>query len=58
MYPTCPRRIYGNGLATMTVTTEYEVYEAANMTAQNSLQFLNHLSDAETETTTRSLADT
>jgi len=42
----------------MKTAAEDEAYKAENMTANKLLQFQICLSDAETEATTRSLADT
>jgi hypothetical protein len=55
---TSPRRIIPEDLALMKTPAEDEVYGAANMTADKRLQFQIRLSDAETEATTWSLADT
>jgi hypothetical protein len=55
---TGPRRIIAEYLALLKAPAEDEVYEAANMTADKRLQFQIRLSDAETEATTLSLADT
>jgi hypothetical protein len=55
---TGPRRIIAKDLALMKAPAEDEVYGAANITADKRLQFQIRLSDAETEATTWSLADT
>jgi len=54
---TGPRSIFAKQLALMKTATEDDAYGAANMTADKRLQFQNRLSDAETEATTWSLAD-
>jgi len=56
--PTCPRSSFAKKRATMITTAEEEVYGAANMTANKSVEFRIHLSDAETKATTWSIADT
>jgi len=56
--PTCPRSSFAKKHATMITTAEEEVYGAANMTANKSVEFQIHLSDAETKATTWSIADT
>jgi len=55
---TGPRSTFAKELALKTAATEDEAYRAANMTADKRLQFGLRLSDAETEATTWSLADT
>ena len=54
---TGPRSILAKQSALMKTAAEDEAYRAANMTAEKQLQFQIHLSDAETEATTWSLAD-
>jgi len=56
--PTGPRSIFGKQLALIETAAEDKAYMAANMTADNWVQFENHQSNAETEATTWSLADT
>jgi len=55
---TGPRSIFAKQLALMKTAAEDEVYGVANMTADKQLQFQICLSDAETDATTWSLADT
>ena len=55
---TGPRSKFAKQLALMKTAAEDEVYGAANMTADKRLQFQIRLSDAETDATTWSLADT
>jgi hypothetical protein len=55
---TGPRSNFAKELAPKKTAAEDEAYGAANMTANKRLQFWLRLSDAETETTTWSLADT
>jgi len=55
---TGPRSKLAKDFALMKAATEDEAYGAANMTANKRLQFQIRLSDAETEATTWSLADT
>jgi len=55
---TGPRSKFAKELALKKTAAEHEAYGAANMTAIKRLQFRIHLSDAETEATTWSLADT
>jgi len=55
---TGPRSKFAKQLALMKTAAEDEVYGAANMTADKRLQFRIRLSDAETDATTWSLADT
>jgi len=55
---TSPRSNFAKELALKKTATEDEAYGVANMTANKRLQFRIHLSDAETEATTWSLADT
>jgi hypothetical protein len=55
---TGPRSKFAKQLALMKTAAEDEVYGAANMTADKRLQFQICLSDAETDATTWSLADT
>ena len=54
---TGPRSKFAKELAIMKAATEAETYGVANMTADKRLQFQIPLSDAETEATTWSLAD-
>jgi len=55
---TSPRSTFAKKLAQMTTAAEEEVYEAANMTANKRVKFQIRLSDAETEATSLSIADT
>jgi len=55
---TGPRRQFAKELALMKTAAEDEAYGAANMTADKQLQFQIRLSNADTEATTWSLADT
>jgi len=55
---TSPRSKFAKELALMKTAVEEEAYGAANMTADKRLPFHDCLSDAETEVTTWSLADT
>jgi hypothetical protein len=55
---TGPRSKLAKKLALKEIAAEDEAYGAANMTANKRLQFQICLSDAETEATTCSLADT
>jgi len=55
---TGPRSKFAKQPALMKTAAEDEVYGAANMTADKRLQFQIRLSDAETDATTWSLADT
>ena len=54
---TGPRTIFTKQLALMKTAAEVEAHRVANMTANKWLQFQNRLSAAETEATTRCLAD-
>jgi len=54
---TGPRSILAKKLAQLKTAAEDEVYGAMNMAANRSVEFQVRLSDAETEGTTRSLAD-
>ena len=54
---TGPRRNFAKELALKKTAAEDDAYEAANLTADKRLQFRLRLSDAQTEATTRSLAD-
>jgi len=55
---TSPRSKFAKDLSLMKAAAEDEAYGAANMTADKRLQFQILLSDAETDATTWSLADT
>jgi len=55
---TGPRSKFAKDLALMKAAAEDEAYGAANMTSNKRHQFQIYLSDAETEATTWSLADT
>ena len=55
---TGPQSNFAKELAIMKTATKNEAYGAANITANKRLQFQISLSDAETEATTWSLADT
>ena len=55
---TSPRSKFAKALALKKIAAEDEAYVAANMTADKRLQFQIRLSNAETEVTTWSLADT
>jgi hypothetical protein len=55
---TSPRSKFAKELALKKIATEDKAYEAANIAADLGLQFQIHLSNAETEATTWSLADT
>jgi len=55
---TGPRSKFAKQLALLKTAADDEVYGAANKTADKRLQFQIHLSDAETDATTWSLADT
>jgi hypothetical protein len=55
---TSPRSNFAKDLALMKAAAEDKAYGAANMTADKQLQFPIPLSDAETDATTWSLADT
>jgi len=55
---TGPRSTFTKQLALMKTAAKDEAYGVANMTTDRQLQFLNHLSNTDTETTTWSLADT
>jgi len=55
---TGPRSKFAKELALKKIAAEDKAYGAANMTADKRLQFQIHLSDAATEATTWSLADT
>jgi len=55
---TGPRGKFAKQLALMKTAAEDEVYGAANMTTDKRLQFQIRLSNAETDATTWSLADT
>jgi len=55
---TSPRSKFAKELALKKIATEHKAYRAANTTADKRLQFLIRLSDAETEATTWSMADT
>jgi len=50
------RRIFAQQLALRKAATAHKTYGAANMTADMRLQFQIHLSDTQTDATTRSLA--
>ena len=52
-----PRSIFAKELALRKAATEDEAHRVATMTADKRLRFQNHLSDAKTEATTWSLAD-
>jgi len=54
---TGPRSIFAKNLAQMRTAAEEVVYRVVNMTADQRVEFQVHLSDAETEATTWSLAD-
>jgi len=54
---TSPRSIFLKQLALMKSAAEEESYMAANMATNKQLQFQNHLSNAQKEATTLSLAD-
>jgi hypothetical protein len=54
---TGPRSIFAKELALRKAAAEDEAYGAANMTADKRVQFQNRLSNAETEATASSLAD-
>jgi len=55
---TGPRSIFAKQIALIKTAAEDEIYGAANMTADKRLQFQIRLSNAETDATTWSLADT
>jgi hypothetical protein len=54
---TGPRTKFGKSLAQMKTAAEEEVYGSVNMTTDKCVEFQVHLSDAETEAITSSMAD-
>ena len=55
--PTSPRSIFTNHLAQMKTAAAGDDYVVANSTSDNHVQFLDHLSDAEIDATTWSIAN-
>jgi hypothetical protein len=55
---TSPKSTFAKKLAQIKTAAEEEVYAVANMAADNRVKFEVHISNAETETTTWSIADT